>query len=287
MTFDSPCSPIPVWSHMPRRSRCRAITCVCFILPPATAGKARYTAVTWPGRRGRHLASPDPPLSRRWRVIAPDLPGFGRSEKPWRAYTLDFLRGCLFELLETLSIRKVLLVGHSLGGMLAHGMCMDTPVSDLSGFQNPKGLGSRFRENFPSNQRPGSAGRRAADPGPAPQPAAFTLHDPRIGRAALHAPPQRPASRLCQLARYYADMDQAAPGSSAISCSSASTSASGATASAAPTSPPCAIWPVRLPACKRICPPGWRSCTPPPWSCGAPGPDQPARKWDRAGAAPA
>jgi pimeloyl-ACP methyl ester carboxylesterase len=76
-------------------------------------------ADTW-----RHLVEP---LSRRWRVIAPDLPGFGRSEKPKRAYTLDFLRGCLFELLEVLSIPKVLLVGHSLGGMLAHGMLLEQP----------------------------------------------------------------------------------------------------------------------------------------------------------------
>jgi pimeloyl-ACP methyl ester carboxylesterase len=67
------------------------------------------------------------PLSQRWRVIAPDLPGFGRSEKPQRAYTLDFLRSCLFELLEVLSIRQVFLVGHSLGAMLAHGMALDQP----------------------------------------------------------------------------------------------------------------------------------------------------------------
>jgi len=67
------------------------------------------------------------PLSQRWRVIAPDLPGFGRSEKPQRAYTLEFLQGCLFELLEVLSIRQVFLVGHSLGAMLAHGMALDQP----------------------------------------------------------------------------------------------------------------------------------------------------------------
>jgi pimeloyl-ACP methyl ester carboxylesterase len=62
------------------------------------------------------------PLSQRWRVIAPDLPGFGRSDQPKLAYTFDFLRGCLFELLEVLAVPKALLVGHSLGGMLAHGM---------------------------------------------------------------------------------------------------------------------------------------------------------------------
>jgi pimeloyl-ACP methyl ester carboxylesterase len=31
------------------------------------------------------------PLSSRWRVFAPDLPGFGRSDKPQCAYTLAFL----------------------------------------------------------------------------------------------------------------------------------------------------------------------------------------------------
>jgi pimeloyl-ACP methyl ester carboxylesterase len=76
-------------------------------------------ADTW-----RHLIEP---LSRRWRVIAPDLPGFGRSDKPRRPYTLDFLRGCIFELLEALAIDKVMLVGHSLGGMLVHGMLLDQP----------------------------------------------------------------------------------------------------------------------------------------------------------------
>jgi pimeloyl-ACP methyl ester carboxylesterase len=67
------------------------------------------------------------PLSRRWRVIAPDLPGFGRSDKPKLAYTLDFLHGCMFELLDVLSIREVFLAGHSLGGMLVHGMALEQP----------------------------------------------------------------------------------------------------------------------------------------------------------------
>lgn len=76
-------------------------------------------ADTW-----RHLIEP---LSQRWRVIAPDLPGSGRSDRPKRAYTLDFLRGCLFELLEALSLPKVWLVGHSLGGMLAHSLLLEQP----------------------------------------------------------------------------------------------------------------------------------------------------------------
>ncbi len=76
-------------------------------------------ADTW-----RHLIEP---LSGHWRVIAPDLPGFGRSDQPERAYTLDFLQDCLSELLEPIWGEKVLLVGHSLGGMLAQAICLERP----------------------------------------------------------------------------------------------------------------------------------------------------------------
>jgi pimeloyl-ACP methyl ester carboxylesterase len=76
-------------------------------------------ADTW-----RHLIEP---LSSNWRVIAPDLPGFGRSDQPERAYTLDFLQDCLSELLEPISGEKFLLVGHSLGGMLAQAICLERP----------------------------------------------------------------------------------------------------------------------------------------------------------------
>jgi len=77
-------------------------------------------ADTW-----RHLIVP---LSARWRIIAPDLPGFGRSEKPKRAYTLAFLQSCLFEVLDILAVQQVVLVGHSLGGMLVQGMALEQPL---------------------------------------------------------------------------------------------------------------------------------------------------------------
>jgi pimeloyl-ACP methyl ester carboxylesterase len=76
-------------------------------------------ADTW-----RHLIEP---LSSHWRVIAPDLPGFGRSDQPERAFTLEFLLDCLSELLEPISAEKVILVGHSLGGMLAQAICLERP----------------------------------------------------------------------------------------------------------------------------------------------------------------
>lgn len=74
-------------------------------------------ADTW-----RHLF---PPLSARWRLLAPDLPGFGRSDKPDVKYDPDFLTAILFEFLQQLEIEKAVLIGHSLGGMLAHRMALE------------------------------------------------------------------------------------------------------------------------------------------------------------------
>lgn len=68
-----------------------------------------------------------PPLAADRRVLAPDLPGFGRSDKPKRAYTLTFYQEVLFELLDALEIDRVILVGHSLGGIIAHSMTLAQP----------------------------------------------------------------------------------------------------------------------------------------------------------------
>jgi pimeloyl-ACP methyl ester carboxylesterase len=73
-------------------------------------------ADTW-----RHLI---PPLSTQYRVIAPDLPGFGRSEKPDRAYTVPFFQDVLLELLDTLEVERAILVGHSLGAVIAHAFAL-------------------------------------------------------------------------------------------------------------------------------------------------------------------
>jgi pimeloyl-ACP methyl ester carboxylesterase len=76
-------------------------------------------ADTW-----RHLV---PPLSAQYRVIAPDLPGFGRSEKPSRPYTVPFFKDVLLELLDTLQIRHAILIGHSLGAVIVHSVALSHP----------------------------------------------------------------------------------------------------------------------------------------------------------------
>ncbi len=68
-----------------------------------------------------------PELSRHGRVIALDLPGFGRSGKPRRAYTTAFLAHTLDGFLRALGVDRVRLVGHSLGGAVAARYTLEHP----------------------------------------------------------------------------------------------------------------------------------------------------------------
>ncbi len=77
-------------------------------------------ADTW-----RHLILP---LAATHRVIALDLPGFGRSDKPNVAYTIPFFQNTLIELLDTLAIQSAMLVGHSLGAIMAHAIALNHPA---------------------------------------------------------------------------------------------------------------------------------------------------------------
>lgn len=60
-----------------------------------------------------------PLLMGRGRVVALDLPGFGRSDHPRRAYTLNFFADTVAALLEGLNIRQAVLVGSSMGAAVA------------------------------------------------------------------------------------------------------------------------------------------------------------------------
>jgi 4,5:9,10-diseco-3-hydroxy-5,9,17-trioxoandrosta-1(10),2-diene-4-oate hydrolase len=62
-----------------------------------------------------------------YRVIVPDLPGYGASDKPETLYTLDFFVAALSELLDRLDIGRCILVGNSLGGAIALKLALDQP----------------------------------------------------------------------------------------------------------------------------------------------------------------
>mgnify|MGYP001059990167 CR=1 FL=1 len=67
------------------------------------------------------------PLAENYHVIALDLPGFGRSDKPTRKYTPEFLTDSIMAVINKLGIKKVILMGSSLGGILSQKLAVDFP----------------------------------------------------------------------------------------------------------------------------------------------------------------
>lgn len=59
------------------------------------------------------------PLTERYRVIALDLPGFGESSKPDVSYDVDSQVERLHALVQALGLRKLHLIGNSMGGHIA------------------------------------------------------------------------------------------------------------------------------------------------------------------------
>ncbi|MEO7760775.1 MAG: alpha/beta fold hydrolase [Casimicrobiaceae bacterium] len=54
-----------------------------------------------------------------WRAIAWDMPGYGESAMPGAEYTFSALAAGLRRLLDALAIERAIVVGHSMGGMVA------------------------------------------------------------------------------------------------------------------------------------------------------------------------
>lgn len=68
-------------------------------------------------------------LSDEFYVIAPDMRGYGETSKPKEVheYTVDKLIGDLKELLDSLGIKRITVVGHDWGGALAWSFAMQYP----------------------------------------------------------------------------------------------------------------------------------------------------------------
>lgn len=64
----------------------------------------------------------------RWRVIAPDLPGHGRSAKPDAPYTIDFYAGVVRSLGRALGVQDAVVIGNSLGGQIAIELALSYPA---------------------------------------------------------------------------------------------------------------------------------------------------------------
>jgi pimeloyl-ACP methyl ester carboxylesterase len=61
-------------------------------------------------------------LALNFRVLTPDLPGFGKSQLPVTPFSIDDIAGLMLDWLDGIGIKKSVLIGHSLGGYVTLAM---------------------------------------------------------------------------------------------------------------------------------------------------------------------
>jgi pimeloyl-ACP methyl ester carboxylesterase len=90
-------------------------------------------------------------VARGWRVLIPDQIGFCKSDKPASAqYTLAGLAANTARLMKARGIERAVIVGHSMGGMLAARFAIDHPaLTERLVMVNPLGLADRAGEGVP------------------------------------------------------------------------------------------------------------------------------------------
>lgn len=88
-----------------------------------------------------------------YRVIAPDALGFGKSSKPIVQYSFSLLAQLDKQLLDSLGIQQVYVLGHSMGGMLASrftltypGMVKALVLEDAIGLEDWRAKGVPYRK---------------------------------------------------------------------------------------------------------------------------------------------
>src|SRR5581483_9013773 len=89
-----------------------------------------------------------------FRVIVPDQIGYGRSSKPIMPYTFDDMARNTHLILEHLGITKAMVVGHSMGGMLAARFATQFPDTvERLVLYNPIGLvDGRYNRPAPNTE---------------------------------------------------------------------------------------------------------------------------------------
>lgn len=69
-----------------------------------------------------------PALAQRFTVVAPDLRGYGDSDRPPAGYDKRTMAADIAELIRALDIQPVILVGHDRGARVAHRFALDHPA---------------------------------------------------------------------------------------------------------------------------------------------------------------
>lgn len=70
-------------------------------------------------------------LKNKYRCIAIDLPGNGYSDGGDYKYGINFYSGCVYDFIQQLSLKDVVLVGHSMGGQIALNLAINQPDSSI------------------------------------------------------------------------------------------------------------------------------------------------------------
>ena len=91
--------------------------------PPSAAPLVLLHAL---GEDGGDWGNVAPAFARHWRVYAPDLRGHGRSDWPGE-YSVELMRADVLGFLDALSLDRVDLIGHSLGGLVACLLAAEHP----------------------------------------------------------------------------------------------------------------------------------------------------------------
>jgi pimeloyl-ACP methyl ester carboxylesterase len=69
-----------------------------------------------------------PELAKHYEVFAPDLPGFGRTDKPWDFdYSVHGLHTWILRFMDQLGIARARFAGNSMGGVLSLWTAMEAP----------------------------------------------------------------------------------------------------------------------------------------------------------------
>lgn len=77
------------------------------------------------------------PLSNEYKITIIDFPGFGESEEPKTAWTIDDYSEMLGEIIKKLNIKKPILMGHSFGGRVAIRYSANNKIEKLVLFGSP------------------------------------------------------------------------------------------------------------------------------------------------------
>ena len=133
-------------------------------------------------------------------VIAIDLPGFGLSDKPASGYQTDTLAADLLAAMDSLGVRRAVLVGHSMGGAVVAAAALAAPdrVTALV-LVDPAVSGTPFVPDIAGTERTREAARGAIAEYEALRTRFGAPHDPswlaETARAQAYLPAQDSAYR--------------------------------------------------------------------------------------------